>query len=75
MVMNEKDVNDRIKLFYNTKTYTHIQNVFERFYNGYIISIESNHIIFQDDELGNIPIIITEITKIDYSLKNKNPNK
>jgi len=69
--MKKKDVNDRINLFYKNKTYTYIRNTFNRFFNGVIKKVEKNTIIFEDDLLGEIPIGIDEIIKIDYSNKIK----
>lgn len=70
-MMSEKEIKERLFLFKKLKTYTFIKNIYKDFYNGYITKIEDNHIIFKDDYLDEIPIIIKEIIWIDYSIKNK----
>ena len=69
--MNKKDIIDRIKLFLKEKTYTYIQDVFEYNLNGFIKETTDERIIFEDDKLGDIPIIIDNIKVITYSTKHK----
>lgn len=72
--METKDVNERIELFYKSKTYSFIRNIFQKIFNGYIKEIKGDYINFKDDFLGIIPIRISEIDFIDYSNK-KEENK
>ena len=69
--MKIKEVNDRINLFFKLNTYTFLKNIYSKFYNGFIKKIDKDYIIFNDDELGEIPILIKEISEIDYSKKDK----
>lgn len=69
--MIEKEILERAELFHKTRTYTFIKNIYSKFFNGFILKIEKEHILFNDDQLGEIPIIIKEIFQIDYSSKNK----
>lgn len=69
--MSEDEISERLLLFKKSKVYTYIKNIYSNFYNGYIIESKDKHIIFKDDKLGQIPIIISEIVEIDYSRKNK----
>ena len=65
------DVNDRISLFLNNKTYVYIRLISGKFFNGYIVSKDKRIIEFQDDMLGTLPILVKEIDVLDYSNKVK----
>ena len=66
------DVKERIKLFLKNKTYTFISLKSKGIFNGYILSVDESSIMFDDDFLNVIPIIIDEIDILDYSKKKQN---
>ena len=73
-MMNTDDKNkfaERLKLFLDEKTYTYIVDIFRYNFNGFVKKIDENKILFEDDELGLIPIRIKEILEVTYSKKNK----
>ena len=70
--MNETDViniEKRINLFSENKTYTFIKLVSGQILNGYISKVDNKIIQFKDDILGGIPILIEEIEILNYSNK------
>ena len=69
--MNKKEVKERLSLFHNNNIYTYIKNIYHKFFNGYIIEIKDDYIIFKDDYIGNIPIQIKEIEELEYSFRKK----
>lgn len=66
-----KDMKEKIQLFYTNKIYTYIKLDNGRFYNGFIKTIIDNSFIFTDDLLGDIPILFSELDKVDTSNKPK----
>ena len=70
--LNKKEKIERIKLFLEEKTYTYIQDIYDYHFNGFIKEIDNTKIIFLDDVLGKIPIMISAIKIINYSNKRKN---
>ena len=68
--MTEEEKIERLKLFLENKTYTYIKDIFNYNFNGFIKRIDDLKIILEDDELGNIPIRITDINELTYSKKN-----
>jgi len=69
--MNDDEKIERIKLFLKENTYTYILDIYKYNFNGFIKKFDNNTIIFLDDEIGEIPIMIKEIKFIGYSKKAK----
>ena len=58
--------------FHNRKDYTYI-NSKGKFYNGYILTVKDDFLIFKDDVIGEKPFYFADIDIIEKS-KKKNPN-
>jgi len=68
MKMNDDDLIEELKVFLNNKTYIWVKTI-DRFYNGYVIKINSNFFIIKDDVLDKIPVFFKDIKKIQPSIK------
>jgi len=69
--MTEKEVIERLKVFKTNNTYTYILNIYSKFFNGFIVNVNDTLLLFTDDVLGQIPILIKDIKYVDYSNSNK----
>lgn len=67
MIDNNKELIDRINLFIGSNIYTYIKDVNGYFYNGYVIELKEKVIIFKDDVIGEIPMLINDIKEMSYS--------
>lgn len=72
-MIDNNDKIERLKFFCEKKIYTHIKDKFDFNFNGFVININEtdNSVIFEDDILNHIPILINDIAEINYSTKNK----
>jgi|TARA_Y100000310_G_C20535824_1_gene740786 hypothetical protein len=64
-------LDNRLKLFLEDKTYTYFKDIFNYNFNGFIIKIEENKFLFNDDKLGEIWINKSDIKTISFSTRNK----
>jgi len=69
MKMTRQEMIERIDLFQGSKTYSYIKDIYGYFFNGYVIKRDEIKIILKDDEIGEIPIRIDDISEITYSKK------
>ena len=67
--MDEIEIEQRVTLFYENKTYTFIKLSMGQLFNGYIESVANSTIMFKDDYIGIVPILKAEIELIAYSKK------
>ena len=72
--MIDKEIEKKIEIFLFEKTYTFIK-LKNLFLNGYIEKKENNYIMFKEDVLKIIPILISDIIEIDYSTKKRGDNE
>lgn len=78
MMMNEQEIELKLKIFLKEKTYTYLcvlgDNDYRIHYNGFIKDNKEEYITFTEDILGDIPIIKNKISNIDISNKKKELN-
>lgn len=74
MEMTRKEKKNRLTLYKSNRVYTYLKDKTNYFVNGYISEIRNKEIIFNDDEVGNIPIEIDNISIICPSKKIKRGN-
>lgn len=73
--MNEIDMNEielKLKIFLKEKTYTYLKinsSGYLLHYNGFIKELNKEYILFEEDLLGEIPIIKINILSIEISNK------
>jgi len=67
--MDKKEVIEKLKLLLDNKTYAFIKTTSSRWYNGYLKKIDENFVLFYDDILKSIPILISEIDMVEPSTK------
>jgi hypothetical protein len=61
------------KFYLDSKEKIHIVLTNERFYNGYVIKIENDRILFDDSNLGKMPIFFQQIKLVEkYRTRMKN---
>ena len=65
--MEERDeiILKKIKRFKDDKVKVHVQLKSGRFYNGFVLEIEGDSIVFNDSVLGATPIYIFEINFVE----------
>lgn len=68
--MTGQEIENKIKIFCETKTPTFLkvksQNSY-KIYNGFIKSINGSYIMFEDIKIGNYPIMKSDIIFVDVS--------
>jgi hypothetical protein len=68
--IGNEEIQDKIKLHLKNNTYSFLKissGDYYKIYNGFILEDHKDSIIFKDDLLGPIPILKSEIQKIDVS--------
>lgn len=65
MIEMEK-LKKRVKIFYDENMPTHIVTKQLDWWNGYIIEVLDDHIIFLDRIRGRVPIIYEDIVEFDF---------
>lgn len=73
--MDKKEIIERAKIFLTNDTYAFIQNIEGYYFNGFVKEIDSFRLIFNDDKLGKIPIILNEIVILTYSNRVRGDDK
>lgn len=64
----------KAKIFLEENTYTFIKTYGNSYYNGYIIKLKEEYILFKDDKLGEFPILYSDIKLIAPSRTNGSGN-
>lgn len=59
-------MNTKLEYFFKNRIKIHVA-CFGYFYNGFIYDLDSQHnlMVFLDDELGTIPILFSEIKRVE----------
>lgn len=65
--MIRNDVNIKLEYYFAKRLKIHLSCSKNIFYNGFILDLNSNKdlLVFNDDKLGNIPILFEEIERIE----------
>lgn len=68
--MTRDEILSKLNLFKDTKTYTFLKIRYSggfRIYNCYVLKIKDSYVMVQDRKLGNFPIEINDIIRVDVS--------
>lgn len=63
--MTRKEMMTKLKFFFDKKIPVHIDNSDKKYYNGCITEIHQDYIVIDDRKLGEMPITISEIEKLE----------
>lgn len=66
----------KLKYFYDNKIEVHITKKDREWLNGKIISFSKNHIVFEENKKGTMPVMLLEVFKVEsFDTKYKDENK
>jgi hypothetical protein len=69
--MEYTELKRRCELYFSNKIYTYIKKKDGNYRNGYITKVDKDFFKFMDDEIGEEPILFSEVDKMDVSTKRR----